>query len=625
MCGLAGILNKPGKSVSPELLEEMGRVTFHRGPDNFSCIVDENVGFAHNRLSLLDLSANANQPFQNGDHILAYNGEIYNYQEIRRHLQDDFNVVFKSTSDTEVLFYSLIHDGIDVCLRNIKGMFAFSFFDKRSGELFLARDRFGIKPLYYIDDPSGFYWASEIKVLARTLGLSPEPVKTFFALDGLGEKSKRNTLFRGVYSLEPGTFLKVQNGGEICFRKYYDAVDQFDIHLYNDLNKKSPTSVVAELEGLFVRSVEKMLVSDAPLGAFVSGGVDSSLLAAVAKKKNPELKLFTANVVGSMSEYDDAKVVSRHIGAELYDYRFEPEMFLRDWAETTYYYESPIIVHTNSVPFSNVAKLARETGVKAVLTGEGADELFLGYPRLLTQRYRSIALLPERLVRSLYKLVPGLQEYLFPSPGQNVPSFLGKLAHEFEPQLDDEHCSTFLPVGVKRRVEQQMTVKMLNEKLLTLLHRNDRMGMMASIEARFPFLDEDIVKFAINLPSRFKIGVSTRFHNYKHPFLIDKWVLRKVAEKYLPERIVYKKKFGFGMIGHKFIQVEPEFFKSGWVNETLGCDTRTFEYLVQTQDRYFVAKLASLEIFGRIFSLREKIDDVTSQILKHIRLKDVPV
>lgn len=623
MCGIAGVLKQPGNSVSPALLESMGKIIAHRGPDNFSLITDNNVGFAHTRLSILDLSANANQPFVNDTHILAYNGEIYNYLEIQRELQDEHCVTFKTTSDTEVLFYSLIHFGINECLQKIKGMFAFAFYDRRTGELLLARDRFGIKPLYYIKDPSGFYWASEIKVLSKTLGLTPEPIKTLFALGGQGERSKRNTLFRGVFSLEPGSYLRVCCGKKFTLTSYYDPVEQFDIGRHDDLNARSVNSVLEEFEELFVASVEKMLASDTPMGLFM-GGVDSSLIASIAKRKDPDIQLFTADVVGRFSEFEDTKFSSEYIGAELRDCKFEPDMFLRDWAEATYYYESPIVVHTNSIPMGNVARLARKHGVKAVLTGEGADELFLGYPRLLARRYKHLALLPDKIVKSLYKLVPGLSEYLFPAPSNKVASFLGSLSEGFESQLVDQQSEILSIPNGRRRSEQKMTIKMLNEHLITLLHRNDRMGMMASIEARFPFLDEDLVDFAINLPAKYKIGSSLRFHNYKHPFLVDKWILRKTAEKYLPERIVYKKKFGFGMFGHKFTEVDAGFFRDGWLSDTLSWNNDTIDHLVKTQDRYFVAKLASLEIFGRIFAYDQDIDDVTTLILKNVRLENVP-
>lgn len=625
MCGLTGVFQPKGTFVSADLLRTMGGMLDHRGPDNFGVVADANIGFAHTRLSLLDLSEAANQPFQDDNYVLTFGGEIYNYQEIRKHLIEEYGVVFRTTSDTEVLFHSLINDGIDECLRQIKGMFAFAFFDKKRDELILARDRLGIKPLYYVNHANGFYWSSEMKVLAKVLDIPPDPLKTLFALGGMGERSKRNTLFRGIYPVEPGNYLKLNSSLEISHTKYYDARDQFDLSYYKKLDGMNSATIVSEFERLFVASVERMLMSDVPLGAFVSGGVDSSLIAAVASLKRPDIKLFVSDVVGHLSEYKDAKLVAEHIGCQIYDHKFEPEMFLRDWAEATYYYESPIVVHTNSIPFASVARLARQSGVKAVLTGEGADELFLGYPKLLTRRYKSLALLPNTLVKSLYKMIPGLSEYLFPAQDLSIPTFLARLAQNFESQQVSDDCDNFTSFNGGKKLEHQMTLRMINEHLITLLHRNDRMGMMASIEARFPYLDEDVVKFAINLPSKYKIGQSARFHNYKHPFLIDKWIVRKIAERYLPRQIVYKKKFGFGMIGHKYVEVQPEFFKNGWLAEVLNWDSKTVDYLTKTQNPYFVAKLVSVEVFGQIFGFRESIEQVSSKILKQIRMKSVSV
>jgi asparagine synthase (glutamine-hydrolysing) len=624
MCGIAGILNKTGNPVDRSALESMARTIGHRGPDNFGLTIDRNVGMAHTRLSFLDLSDLANQPYQNENFILSYNGEIYNFKSIRQRLETDFGVKFKTTSDTEVLFHSLINLGVEKCLSEIKGMFAFAFFDKQKGELTLGRDRLGIKPLYYIDRGDSFYFASEMKVLARELDLKPDATKTLIAIGGFGERSRKNTLFEGLHSVEPGTYVKVSADGQVKCRSYYDPIDDFDLDYYRELDLATGAAIVSEFERLFTDSVDRMLVSDVPMGAFVSGGVDSSLIAAVASKKYPDIQLFTANVVGNMSEYDDALVVSKHINAQLSDYRFEPEMFLRDWVETTYFYESPIVVHTNSVPFGNVAKVARDSGIKAVLTGEGADELFLGYPKLLAQRYNRLARLPDTILKSIYKLVPGLHEHLFANGKNNLMSFVGNLAQNFESERLDELDGQMASLNGRRR-EQKMTIKMLNEHLITLLHRNDRMGMMNSIEARFPFLDEAVVKFAINLPSKFKIGRSSRFYNYKHPFLIDKWIVRKLAEKYLPKRIVYKKKFGFGMVGHKHVSLKSDFFKNGWLAEVLKLDSATLEYLVSTQDRYFVAKLASVEIFGRIFARQDDRAAISRDVTRHASLTDVGV
>ncbi len=374
----------------------MGQTMTHRGPDNFGLSTSGRVAMSHNRLSHLDLSNAANQPFGDQDHLLSYSGEIYNFKEIRSRLQDEFGIVFTTTSDTEVLYHALIEYGIEKCLKALQGMFAFGFYDKSRDTVFLARDRLGIKPLYYLESGSEVYWSSEIKAIAQTLDLAPDPIRTFLAVNNMGEKSTEYTLFKGLRSVKPGTYLEINAHGQPKSTTYYDVLEDFDSDLHRSLSKQSAGSVVAHFDDLFNDSIKRMLVSDAPVGAFVSGGIDSSLVSAIATNCSADLKLFTANVVGKYSEFDDVKVLAKHLHQEVFEYKFEPQMMLRDWAHATYHYDCPIVIHVNAIPFAGVAQLARDNGIKAVLTGEGADELFLGYPALLARRYEKLLRLPAR-------------------------------------------------------------------------------------------------------------------------------------------------------------------------------------------------------------------------------------
>jgi asparagine synthase (glutamine-hydrolysing) len=617
MCGIAGVYQQKDAKVSVDLIKKIGLMMNHRGPDNFGCVNGGKVVMTHNRLSLLDLSNAANQPYRNDRYSLVYNGEIYNFKQIRRRLENEYKVEFKTTSDTEVLFYSLIHDGIHECLRGLRGMFAFAFYDRNGDELWLARDRMGIKPLYYYQDADNFYWASEIKALAKSLALPLDCARTLLSINNNAEKSIEYTLFKGVRSVKPGCYVKIDARHRMQEFVYYDVLDDIDKDYYEDLDKQPTASVLSTFETLFTKSVEDMLVSDAPVGAFVSGGVDSSLISAIAAERAADAKLFTANVVGKYSEFSDAQLLSKHINKKIYDYKFKPEMLLRDWADVTYFYECPIVIHVNSIPFSNVARLAHDYGVKAVLTGEGADELFLGYPRLLTKRYQDVLSFPINVLKSLYKFVPDLHDYLFPETKRMPLFFINNLIQGFESErLEEETNEKLNFLSDAMREEQYLTIGMLRGHLTTLLYRNDRMGMMSSIEARFPFLDEDIIKFAINLPAKYKIGRSSRFHNYKHPFLIDKWIVRKMAEKYLPMQIAMKKKNGFPMFGHKFVRIKNGFFENGWFAENLGLNNDTQNFFLKSQDPYFIAKLASVEIFGRIFDLGQSPETVKNHVLK---------
>lgn len=620
MCGIAGVYSQTDRSPDQERVRVMGQTMTHRGPDNFGLSSSGPVAMSHNRLSLLDLSEAANQPFGNEDYLLSYNGEIYNFKEIRKRLEDEYGIRFSTTSDTEVLYHSLINDGIDRCVQQLQGMFAFAFFDKANKRLVLARDRMGIKPLYYYESDGNLYWASEVKAIAGALDLLPDPIRTFFAVNNMGEKSTEHTLFKGLRSVKPGTYLLLNGTGEPRSTTYYDVLSDFDSDLHRSLSKQGRGAIVSEFDKLLRDSVKRMLVSDAPVGAFVSGGIDSSLTSAIATDCSADLKLFTANVLGRYSEFDDVKILGNHLQREIHEYKFEPEMMLRDWVPTTYHYDCPIVIHVNAIPFSNVAQLARDAGVKAVLTGEGSDELFLGYPPLLARRYERLLKFPFELVRATYKLSPRIYNFLFPDRDR-LTSFTKDVVQGFElPRLRDRADQTFSGLNKREREEQFLSVKMLREHLVTLLHRNDRMGMMASIEARFPFLDEAIIRFAMSLPAKFKIGLSSRFHNYKHPFLTDKWVVRKLGEKYLPPSLVNKQKNGFPMFGHNFLKLRSEFFAGGWVADSLGMRKDDIDYLIATQDPYFVAKLASVDIFGRIFAMKTGLEDLKQHVMRNAEI-----
>ena len=214
MCGIAGVYERNGSALDSEAARSMGLTMTHRGPDNFGVSSIGSVAMSHNRLSLLDLSDAASQPFGDSRYLLSYNGEIYNFKEIRSGLERDHGVRFRTASDTEVLYFSLIHDGVDKCLSKIEGMFAFSFYDRAADRLLLARDRLGIKPLYYYESNGAIYWASEVKAIASALDLTPDPIRTLFATNNMGEKSVEYTLFKGIRSVEPGTFLSFNKSGE---------------------------------------------------------------------------------------------------------------------------------------------------------------------------------------------------------------------------------------------------------------------------------------------------------------------------------------------------------------------------------------------------------------------------
>jgi asparagine synthase (glutamine-hydrolysing) len=624
MCGISGIITSTTiQQKQQDTIRRMAALQHHRGPDSTGFAEFEKVLFAHNRLSLIDLHERSNQPFRQDGYCLIYNGEIYNFPALKNELEAQHKVQFVGTSDTEVLFQALIHWGIERTLQRIEGMFAFAFYDQRASKIYLVRDKIGIKPLFYHLYNGAFYFASELKALVASHDQMPiHKPRLMQAALGAFENSRKFTGFEGVHQVEPGTFLTISIKPDLNIEKqtYFKTADWIDEQEWHRLNKLKQSDVDAAFEEKFTQSVQAILVADAGMGAFVSGGIDSSINAAIAMKFR-EVNLYTANVIGKFSEFEDAKLLGKHLKANIMPYNFEPEMFIRDWVKTTWHYETPIVVHTNSIPFQNVAKVAHDNKDKAVITGEGSDELFLGYPRLLTKRYDGLIRFPQTALVTIYKKIPGLIRYLNLN-NSNYFGDIGSMSFDYERNLKEltyREKFAFLK-GHKNYEEQLLTPSMIDNGLHSLLWRNDRMGMMHSIESRFPFLDDAVMKFAVNLPVKFKIGRSSRFHNWKHPFLIDKAIVRRLGSKYLPERLVYKKKDGFPMYGQMFMTISADLFKHGFWQQEMQMSHKAIDFMCEKVEPYLLAKLASVEIWGRLFSWRQPIETVHELVQQHAKM-----
>lgn len=625
MCGISGIISfQPLKPEHNQLLEKMAETQHHRGPDSRGFARFEKVMFAHNRLSLIDLHERSNQPFKNERYTLIYNGEIYNFAALRSDLEKNYNVVFTGTSDTEVLFYGLIHWGTLPTLKRIKGMFAFAFYDSKEHTVCIARDRIGIKPLFYSYKDGVFCFASELKTLAVNLNhVSVHKPHFMQAPLGTLESTRKYTAFEDIYQVEPGHYLefKLNEHPQIwtdgCYFRTADWVDEKE---WNRLNNSDKNAVQEEFEDLFDRSVASVIVADAGMGAFVSGGIDSSVNAVIAKKHR-NVNLYTANIQGKFSEFGDATRLSQSLNSVLHDYKYEPDMFIRDWVKTTWYYDSPVVVHPSAAPFQNVAALASSLGDKAVLTGEGSDELFLGYPRLLTKKYDNLIKSPIQIIQKIYKKIPGLTRYLNLN-NNNFYGDIGKMSMNYERFINHstyEDAFSFLKKDPSYEY-QLLTPSMIDNGLHSLLWRNDRMGMMHHIESRFPFLDDDVMKFGVNLPVKFKISRTGKFYNWKHPFLIDKAIVRRLASKHLPDSLVYKKKDGFPMYGQMYVRVDEGLFLNGFWQEQLEMTDSAIRYMCNNIDPYLKAKLASVEIWGRMMVRKESIEQVDAHVHKNARM-----
>jgi len=607
MCGISGVIKIAPKQISDEEIQGFTRVLHHRGPDNTGIYRGDGIALMHNRLSLLDLSSSGDQPFRDDSHVLVYNGEIYNWRIIRKELEEK-GVVFTSSSDTEVLFFALKVWGVSQTLPKLKGMFAFAWYDLSENTCTLVRDRLGIKPLFYRMVDGEFSFGSEIKALSAGMGMDDLNFQFLAqAYYGVYETQPHISPFRTIEQLQPGHFLviNVSNCTISDQQKWFGLEEWVDEALYRRLNQSNWKDISEEFSSLFEDSVSSMAVSDAPMGAFVSGGIDSSVIATAASKFS-SLQLFTANVVGKFSEFKDAQLLADSLGVPLEAYNYLPENFQRDLSACTWHYDAPISLFTNSLAFSGVAKLARERGVKAVLTGEGSDEIFLGYPKLLTRRYESVVTAPIRGLSNLYKKIPGLGEFAGLNKMDLQKTVLQKHLNGYREDYKDSLVMErfgFLAGDTEAIRCAGIMVNQLHRHLHSLLWRNDRMGMMHSIESRFPFLDEDLVKFALNLPHRFKIGRTHRFYNWKHPFMLDKAVVRRYAEETLPRQLVYKKKFGFGVTAHVSDKnpYDFEFFRGGFWQRACGMDDAHLRFALKQSPTKLINKLASVEVWGKQF------------------------
>lgn len=548
MCGIVGIICKDvSRTCDESALIAMRDLQFHRGPDEEGIFIEGNVGLGHRRLSIIDLST-GHQPMTNEDGTLwiAYNGEIYNFKPLREELIKKGHI-FRTNSDTEVILHLYEEKG-PACVNELNGMFAFAIWDKNSRTLFMARDRMGKKPLYYAATREAFLFSSEIKSLFKSGLLKAEcNAHTLAEYFLFRHVSGENTMFNGVKNLLPGHTLTLKDG-VIEIKKYWS--------LFPAMQRNGIPFAEAEehLSYLIQDAVKIRMVSDVPLGTFCSGGVDSSLVTAIAAKSVGH-PINTFSVGFHEHDWDEtsyAQMVSKQYGTIHHEIKLSNQEFAELLPKMIWHNDEPLNF-ANSVQMYAISKLAKEY-VTVVLTGEGSDELFAGYPRYL---------IPKML--SLYQSMPAFMKKAFVSglglmndhraeklktyvhcPMQDVLLYNASF-------LKREFVSEILPKyhngGFDFRLESILrgnaidldpitNLSILDQQnyLVSILMRQDKMSMAASVESRVPFLDYRIVEYANSLPE-----------NYKVKFFQGKYIVKKVAGRYLPDKIVHRKKSGFGV------------------------------------------------------------------------------
>jgi asparagine synthase (glutamine-hydrolysing) len=622
MCGIFGIWQHMSDTVPDrQRLEISASLMHHRGPDHYGIFADDGIGLVNTRLSLMDLAPRSNQPFWDRQrrYALIYNGEIYNYRELQSELEEQ-GVEFKTTSDTEVLLECLIHHGVEATLPRLEGMFAFALYDTCERMLALARDRFGIKPLFVYDGNDTFLFASEVRAMRPWITFQPDILSISAYLQGFGEPSKGYSFYKDVKIIAPGTLITLHRGERARYSRFFSMSDFWDEAQTARLTRLRPKQLVDEVEERLLDSVKMQLVADAPVGALCSGGVDSSIMLAMASKFHNNLAIFHANVAGPDSEYESAVALARYLKLDLKTVEVIDQDFIDAMPEVTQHYGQPFSHHPNSVPFLLVSKLVRSNGVKAVLSGEGSDECYIGYPWLIFNLSAFIRQLLREPYPTLRRLIMGLLGRQHDPPPEVL---ICGLHNRFETIAEKEEIRTQVERISQRTIRDQDLTSLyeLSYHLRTLLHRNDGLGMAASIEARFPFLNSRLVKLAVNMPYHYKVRFSPTVFYKHHYFLRDKWVLRKVAERYLPAELAQRTKWGFRTTAQSHMQIPAEFFEGLFVADLFGLSMREIHYLVNHAPQELKLKLLHLEVWAHVCLHDAPREQIVRRLREHVSVR----
>ena len=602
MCGIAGIYNRTNSKIDKNILDKMKNSILHRGPDGSGIYENNNVGLVHTRLSIQDLSSAAHQPMheEKSDCCITFNGEIYNFKEIRSGLEKQ-GIKFTSTGDTEVLLKACIHYGVEKTLPMLNGMFAFAFWNNKSNELWIARDRMGIKPLYYNENNKRIIFASEMKAITPFMDEVKPDMAVMFEIFNGGTGWEPYTLFSGVNALNPGHFIHVKsNSTNIEQQEYFSIFNLIDESQFNDYSKSSLADMTNVFSELMNKSVEIHSISDAPVATLISGGIDSSLISTLTDKYCKGISLYHADVVGINSEKKYAKQVADHLNLNFVCAEMTKESYVNDLVETTYSHETPSAYHPNDVPFQIIAKRANQDGIKVLLTGEGADELFIGYGHASKQILRN-------KIKHSFNNIPFTGKFssiinkIFPyNEGISMIESLSTrgMSRQWESRANNAYNFVTDTVEHDALVHSAIYQK---AHLNSLLQRNDRMGMMHGLESRIPFLENEMVKFAVNLPLKFKHPQSWMSILKGNPLTRNKTVVREAAKKLLPENIIKRKKLGFPITPETYMNLNPKFFDDGFIENTLKIRHSEMETIFSELPSDMKWNLFSSELFGKLF------------------------
>ncbi|MFI5071588.1 MAG: asparagine synthase (glutamine-hydrolyzing) [Terriglobales bacterium] len=636
MCGIAGVVEFGGRTeVDPQVLRRMCAAMAHRGPDDEGIHTEGRIGLAMRRLSIIDVAA-GHQPLSNEDGTIwiVFNGEIYNHAVLREQLLARGHQ-YRTHCDTETIVHLYEEYGRD-CVQHLRGMFAFAIWDSNQRRLFVARDRLGIKPLYYRLASDSFLFGSEIKVIlahpAAEAKFHRAALPEYLAF---GYLSGQETFYDGILKLMPGHTLELSENGEVLIQQYWD------LRLTGDAHSYSEDDCVRKYREMLEGAVSSHLMSDVPLGVFLSGGLDSSAVAALMTKiRRAPVETFAVGYSEhAYSELPYARIVAKHLNSNHHEVSVSREDFFGALPKLIWHEDEPI-TWPSSVALYFVARLASEH-VKVVLTGEGSDETLGGYTRYaFTRRNAAFDRVYRKLPASLRKQIRRsisnsdligatvrrkLSHTFLGLDGDSWPSFYFDnfysafdagaqrklLTEEFAAELAEgaayQHVLKYWEASSGNML-QRLLYTDIKTYLVELLMKQDNMSMAASIESRVPFLDHVLVEFAANIPAKFQLRG-----------MAGKHILKKAVEDLLPHSIIYRPKLGFPtpwsgwLAGEQLDAIEKMLLEPRSMNRGFferDAIERVFrEHRTRHRDNYDrIWRLLNLELWQRVCVERDSHD-----------------
>ena len=574
MCGITGILSKNKIDKLELRITNMLSCMKYRGPNNSDYkAINSNIALGHVRLSIIDLDDKSNQPMISNDNnlIIVFNGEIFNFKEIKKKL----NYEFKTNGDTEVILASIQEKGLNWFLKNANGMFAFALYNKKEEKMYLVRDRFSIKPLFYYIDKNNLIFGSEIKCILNS-GLVDAIFNEKAIDEYLGNRMVREpfTFFKNIYQVKGGEYLTIDKNLKIYSKKYYELPRQNFETEYNEEEIIKHTTMEVE------NAVKRWTISDVKIGAYLSGGVDSSLMSAImASNKKIREKLHTYTIgFENNNEFEYSKIVADKYNIDHKNIIINYDQYIKQWNKLIEYNDAPLAV-PNEIPLAIMTtELSKD--ITVVISGEGADELFGGYGKIYRlpfdyKHHNSNLSFYDSFIKE-YEYVPRNIRDKYLNTNVNYRGYFDKkIRKEFKKYSNEENVFRFF---------QTYHIK-------GLLKRVDMTTMQASVEARPPFLDHKLIEYVNTkvpynlkikwLNSQAKIAAQSMLSKeYSENLDTPKYILKKVAEKYLPKEIIYRKKVGFPVpltewlsnisdIAHKTLK-NAEWFEYSKIEELLN-------------------------------------------------------